>query len=56
MRRTLENRLEELCRKFGYAPYKMSRFEEYELYVRNKDFCSPTGSSPFPVRTDGCWP
>ena len=38
MRRTLENRLEELCRKFGYAPYKMSRFEEYEIYVRNKDF------------------
>ena len=38
MRRMLENRLEELCRKFGYAPYKMSRFEEYELYVRNKDF------------------
>ena len=38
MRRTLEGRLEELCRKFGYAPYKMSRFEEYELYVRNKDF------------------
>ena len=38
MRRTLENRLEELSRKFGYAPYKMSRFEEYELYVRNKDF------------------
>ena len=38
MRRTLENRLEALCRKFGYAPYKMSRFEEYELYVRNKDF------------------
>jgi len=38
MRRTLETRLEGLCRKFGYAPYKMSRFEEYELYVRNKDF------------------
>ena len=38
MRKTLENRLEGLCRKFGYAPYKMSRFEEYELYVRNKDF------------------
>ena len=38
MRRTLENRLEELSRKFGYAPYKMSRFEEYELYLRNKDF------------------
>lgn len=38
MRRRIEDRLEELCRKFGYEPYKMSRFEEYELYVRNKDF------------------
>ena len=38
MRKTLEDRLEALCRKFGYAPYKMSRFEEYDLYVRNKDF------------------
>lgn len=38
MKRRIEDRLEELCRKFGYAPYKMSRFEEYELYVRNKDF------------------
>ena len=38
MRKTLENRLEALSRKFGYAPYKMSRFEEYALYVRNKDF------------------
>ena len=38
MRRKIEDRLEELCRKYGYAPYKMSRFEEYELYVRNKDF------------------
>lgn len=23
---------------YGYTPYKMSRFEEYDLYVRNKDF------------------
>ena len=38
MKRRIEHRLEELSRKFGYAPYKMSRFEEYELYVRNKDF------------------
>lgn len=38
MKRRIENRLEELSRKLGYAPYKMSRFEEYELYVRNKDF------------------
>ena len=30
--------LRKLYRSFGYAPYKMSRFEEYDLYVRNKDF------------------
>lgn len=27
-----------LYRRHGYLPYKMSRFEEYDLYVRNKDF------------------
>ena len=27
-----------LYRQYGYTPYKMSRFEEYDLYVRNKDF------------------
>lgn len=27
-----------LYRSYGYLPYKMSRFEEYDLYVRNKDF------------------
>ena len=30
--------LRSLYRRFGYARYKMSRFEEYDLYVRNKDF------------------
>ena len=30
--------LRSLYRKYGYAPFKMSKFEEYELYVRNKDF------------------
>ena len=24
--------------KYGYSQYKMSKFEEYDLYVRNKDF------------------
>ncbi|MBE6819396.1 MAG: hypothetical protein E7517_09670 [Ruminococcaceae bacterium] len=24
--------------QYGYSPYKMSKFEEYDLYVRNKDF------------------
>lgn len=27
-----------LYRFFGYKQYKMSKFEEYDLYVRNKDF------------------
>lgn len=30
--------LETLYRGFGYMPYTMSKFEEYELYLRNKDF------------------
>ena len=30
--------LRSLYSRYGYAPYKMSRFEEYDLYVRNKDF------------------
>lgn len=31
-------RLRALYRGYGYLPFKMSKFEEYELYVRNKDF------------------
>lgn len=27
-----------LYRQHGYRPFKMSKFEEYELYARNKDF------------------
>ncbi len=30
--------LRSLYRAYGYLPFKMSKFEEYELYVRNKDF------------------
>lgn len=30
--------LRSLYRQYGYTPYKMSRFEEYDLYVRSKDF------------------
>ena len=30
--------LQNLYGRYGYLPYKMSRFEEYDLYVRNKDF------------------
>lgn len=30
--------LRELYSKYGYTQFKMSKFEEYDLYVRNKDF------------------
>ena len=30
--------LRALYRQYGYLPYKMSKFEEYEYYIRNKDF------------------
>lgn len=32
------NRLRSLYEQYGYAQFKMSKFEEYDLYVRNKDF------------------
>ena len=31
-------RLRSLYRSYGYPPYKMSKFDEYDLYVRNKNF------------------
>lgn len=31
-------RLRALYRSYGYQPYKMSKFEEYDLYVRNRSF------------------
>ncbi|MBR7182258.1 MAG: ATP phosphoribosyltransferase regulatory subunit [Clostridia bacterium] len=31
-------RLRDLYRAYGYAQFKMSKFEEYDLYARNKDF------------------
>lgn len=30
--------LRSLYKAYGYQPYKMSKFEEYDLYARNKDF------------------
>ncbi len=30
--------LRALYRQYGYRPFKMGKFEEYDLYVRNKDF------------------
>ncbi len=31
-------RLRDLYSRYGYTQYKMSKFEEYDLYARNKDF------------------
>ncbi len=30
--------LRSLYRKYGYLPYKMRKFEDYDLYLRNRDF------------------
>ncbi len=30
--------LRQIYQRYGYCRYKMSKFEEYDLYVRNKDF------------------
>lgn len=30
--------LREIYQQYGYSPYKVSRFEEYDLYMRNKRF------------------
>ena len=35
---TVTTSLGKLYRKFGYSRYKMSKFEEYDTYVENKDF------------------
>ena len=39
--------LRSLYGQFGYIPYKMSKFEEYDLYVRNKDFLISDGIITF---------
>lgn len=38
--------LRSLYQTYGYLRYKMSKFEEYDFYARNKDFWSPTRLSP----------
>lgn len=44
--------LRALYRRYGYAQFKMSKFEEYDLYVRNKDFLIGDGVITF-TDTDG---
>ncbi len=44
--------LRSLYGKYGYLPYKMSKFEAYDLYVANKDFLVSDGVITF-NDTDG---
>ncbi len=44
--------LRALYQRYGYTQYKMSKFEEYDLYVRNKDFLVGDGVITF-NDTDG---
>ena len=41
-----------LYQRYGYSQFKMSKFEEYDLYVRNKDFLVSDGVITF-TDTDG---
>ena len=40
-------KLRKLYRGYGYSRYKMSKFEEYDLYVKNKDFLISEGVITF---------
>ncbi len=44
--------LRSLYARYGYLPYKMSKFEEYDLYVKNKEFLVGDGVITF-NDTDG---
>ena len=44
--------LRSLYKQYGYAPYKMSKFEAYDLYAKNKDFLVGEGIITF-TDTDG---
>ena len=44
--------LRALYQSYGYSQFKMSKFEEYDLYVRNKDFLISDGVITF-TDTDG---
>ncbi len=44
--------LRSLYKRYGYLPYKMSKFEEYDLYAENKEFLTGEGIITF-NDTDG---
>lgn len=44
--------LRKLYHRYGYTPFKMSKFESYDLYMQNKDFLVSDGIITF-TDTDG---
>ena len=36
-----------LCSEYGYRPYRMSKFEEYDLYAGNRSFLPAGGVITF---------
>ena len=48
--------LRQLYRSHGYLPYKMSKFEELEYYIRNKDFLISDRFITFPLKITGYSP
>ena len=36
-----------LCSRYGYRPYRMSKFEEYDLYANNRSFLPDGGAITF---------
>ena len=50
-------RLRSLYGRHGYRQYKVSKFEEYDLYAHNKRFSRQRfGADVSPIPTDGSWP
>ena len=43
--------LRSLYQQHGFSRYRMSKFEEYDLYSRNKDFLLSDGVITFTVST-----
>ena len=44
-------RLRELYHRHGFSRYRMGKFEEYDLYSRNKDFLMSDGVITFTAGT-----
>ena len=49
-------KLAELFASFGYKKYKMSKFEEYDLYIENKSFLKSENVIAFNDPTGKLWP